>query len=189
MAHIATVGGGGLFSWFTRKRNPADHDADGRRRLFIPEDLYRRMILHCREEKPLEACGLLVGEAGHVVAGYATDNQHRSPVLYKVDDLQLLDVDREIRSTRQEIIAIYHSHVVTDPIPSRTDIQQATWPEAFYVIVSLKEKRARARAWRIVDGQVTEHPIVVQKHLTGQWKDLRKAVRQAAESSTETDIP
>jgi len=186
---IATIGGGRLFSWFTRKRSSADRDRNGQRRLYIPEDIYRRMILHCREERPLEACGLLVGEAGHVVAGYATDNQHRSPVIYKVDDLQLLEVDRDIRSERQEIIAIYHSHVVTDPVPSRTDIQQATWPEAFYVIVSLKERRPRVRAWRIVDGQVSEHPVVVQRHLTGQWKDLRKAVRQAAESTAESDIP
>lgn len=178
-----------MFGWFGKKRNVREVDAQGRRRLFIPENVYQRMINHCKEERPLEACGLLVGEAGHVTAGYATDNQHRSPVIYKVDDLQLLEVDREIRSGRQEIIAIYHSHVLTDPIPSRTDIDQATWPEAFYIIVSLKDRRPRVRAWRIVDRQVTEHPIVVVKQTDGLWKDLRKAVRQAAESSVRTDIP
>lgn len=178
-----------MFGWFGKKRNVRELDAHGRRQLFIPENVYRRMINHCDEEKPLEACGLLVGEAGHVAAGYATDNQHRSPVIYKVDDLQLLEVDREIRGDRQEIIAIYHSHVSSDPVPSRTDIHQATWPEAFYVIVSLKDRRPKVRAWRIVDRQVTEHRIVVVRHGDGCWKDLRKAVRQASESPVRTDIP
>jgi proteasome lid subunit RPN8/RPN11 len=178
-----------LFRWFGKERNAREVDAHGRRRLFIPENVYLRMINHCKEEKPLEACGLLVGEAGHVTAGYATDNQHRSPVIYKVDDLQLLEVDRESRAQRKEIIGIYHSHVLTDPVPSRTDIEQATWPEAFYIIVSLKDRRPRVRAWRIVDRQVTEHPIAVVRQTTGIWKDLRKAVRQATESAARTDVP
>lgn len=178
-----------MFGWFGKKRNDRELDAHGRRRLFIPENVYRRMINHCAEEKPLEACGLLVGEGGHVMVGYATDNQHRSPVIYRVDDLQLLEVNRDIRGDRQEIIAIYHSHVMIEPVPSRTDIDQATWPEAFYVIVSLKDRRPKVRAWRIVDRQVTEHRIVVVRHVEGYWKDLRKAVRQASESSTRTDIP
>lgn len=178
-----------MFGWFGKKENVRALDAKGRRRLMIPENVYQRMINHCMEERPLEACGLLVGEAGLVTAGYATDNQHRSPVIYKVDDLQLLEVDREIRNDRQEIIAIYHSHVNTEPVPSRTDIEQATWPEAFYVIVSLKERRPKVRAWRIVDRQVTEHQIMVVKQTDGLWKDLRKAVRQASESLARTDIP
>lgn len=178
-----------MFGWLGKKRNAREVGAGASRRLYIPENVYLRMINHCDEERPLEACGLLVGEAGHVTAGYATDNQHRSPVIYKVDDLQLLEVDREIRNDRQEIIAIYHSHVMTDPIPSRTDIDQATWPEAFYIIVSLKDRRPKVRAWRIVDRQVTEHQITVVKGTDGLWKDLRKAVRQAAESSARSDIP
>lgn len=174
--------------WFSKKRNNKGSTTGGRK-LFIPENVYRRMINHCYEERPLEACGLLTGAVGHVAAGYATDNQHRSPVLYKVDDLQLVAVDLEARQQGQEIIAIYHSHVATDPIPSRADIEQATWPEAFYLIMSLKGKRPRTRAWRIVDGQVTEHTIVVVRHADGRWCDLRKAVRQAAGSSLRADIP
>lgn len=161
----------------------------GGRRLFIPENVYRRMINHCYEERPLEACGLLTGAVGHVSTGYATDNQHRSPVLYKVDDLQLLAVDQQARQQGEEIVAIYHSHVATDPIPSRTDIEQATWPEAFYLIISLKGRRPRARAWRIVAGQVTEHAIVIVRHEDGRWCDLRKAVLQVAESPARAETP
>jgi len=135
------------------------------------------MINHCQEERPLEACGLMVGAVDQVVAAYATDNQHRSPVVYKVDDRQLLQVFREIRDDKHEIIAIYHSHVNTEAFPSRTDIDQATWPEAYYLIVSLAHRIPKVRAWRLVDGQSTEHQVVVSPVATGAWKDLRRAAQ------------
>ncbi len=165
--------------WWRRNRQTAQPPAAPQRRILIPENIYRRMINHCYEERPLEACGLLVGAAGHVSAGYATDNQARSPVLYRVDDYQLLATAEEAERRGQEIAAIYHSHVTSDPVPSQTDIAQATWPEAFYIIVSLKGRRPRVRAWRIVDGQVSEHRIVVVRHYDGEWYDLRQAVRSA----------
>ena len=165
--------------WWRRNRREERPLAHQQRRILIPENIYRRMINHCCEEKPLEACGLLVGAAGHVLAGYATDNQARSPVLYRVDDYQLLAAAEEAERKGREIAAIYHSHVTSDPVPSQTDIVQATWPEAFYIIISLKGRRPRARAWRIVDGQVSEHRIIVARHYDGEWYDLRRAVRMA----------
>lgn len=156
--------------------------AEAQRRLVIPENIYRRMIIHCYEERPLEACGLLTGASGYVAAGYATDNQERSPVLYRVDDRQLLTAVEEAHQKGQEVVAIYHSHVASEAVPSRTDIAQATWPEAFYVIISLKARRPRVRAWRIVDGQVSEHLVVLARHVDGEWFDLRQAVRRAGGS-------
>jgi len=166
------------FGWKRKAWGPA---VIQRRKLYIPEDLYRRMLNHCQEERPLEACGLLVGVGDHVTAGYATDNEHRSPVLYRVDDRQLFYVVHKAQEEKQEIVAIYHSHVWSAPVPSRTDIQQATWPEAFYVIVSLAHREPQVRVWRIVDHQVTEHPLVVVPGASGQWHDLRQAVRAAAQ--------
>lgn len=160
-----------------------------RRKLYIPELLYNRMVDHCKQEKPLEACGLLVGVGGQVVTAYACDNKERSPILYRVDEEQLVLVMREIRSEGHEIIGIYHSHVKTEPVPSRTDIKQANWPEAFYVIVSLAQREAQVRNWRIVDRQVTEHQLVVQKDRPGTWRDLRKAVRGTGEPARGSDIP
>ncbi len=177
-----------MFWWFRRRRRSHPQFL-GRRKLYIPESLYRRMINHCLEEKPLEACGLMTGGGGQVMAAYATDNEERSPIVYKVDDRQLAEVFFDAQAKKQEIIGIYHSHVRTPPIPSKTDIERATWPEAFYVIVSLAGKRPQVRAWRIVDRVVTEHPVVVQRGMTGAWHDLRQVVRGATESARRSDIP
>jgi len=168
-----------VFSLFGKKKRPEGPSLDGRRRLCVPEMLYKRIINHCGEEKPLEACGLLVGVGSHVVGAYATDNQHRSPVVYQADERQVLQVLRECQSNRQDLIGIYHSHVRTPAEPSQTDIDQATWPEAYYVIVSLAGRRPVMRAWRIIDRHVTEHPVLVMKETAGQWHDLRAAVRAA----------
>lgn len=174
-----------MFSLFGRRKEKRDAALASRRKLYIPEVLYRRMINQCLEERPLEACGLLGGASGHVTLACATDNAERSPILYRVDERQLIAAHREIQAAKQEIIGIYHSHVKTDPVPSLTDIEQATFPEAFYVIVSLAHRRPVVRAWQIVDRHVTEHMVVIQKEMPGAWHDLRAAVRSRAEP---TDI-
>jgi [CysO sulfur-carrier protein]-S-L-cysteine hydrolase len=176
-----------VFSWFSSQKRASKPANGGQRKLYIPESLYKKMISHCQEERPLEACGILTGEGGHVLAAYGTDNQHRSPRIYQVDERQLVQVFKELQRDKQDLIAIYHSHVQTEPFPSRTDIEQVTWPEAFYVIVSLATERPQVRAWRIVDRHVTEHAIIVQPDTPGAWYDLRRAV-QASELDRRTDI-
>jgi [CysO sulfur-carrier protein]-S-L-cysteine hydrolase len=55
---------------------------------------------------------------------------------------------------------IYHSHTATEAYPSRTDIALAAEPGAHYVIVSTRDpERAELRAFRIVDGIVTEEEV------------------------------
>jgi len=171
-----------VFSLFGKKKQTQDAALASRRKLYIPEVLYRRMINQCLEERPLEACGLFGGASGHVTMALATDNAERSPILYRVDERQLISAHREIQAAKQEIIGIYHSHVKTDPVPSLTDIEQATFPEAFYVIVSLAHRRPVVRAWQIVDRRVTEHMVFIQKESAGTWHDLRAAVRRRADS-------
>jgi hypothetical protein len=43
--------------------------------------------------------------------------------------------------------------------PSRTDAEQAFWPDATYVIVSLAGGGADIKGYRIADMAVTEQPL------------------------------
>lgn len=143
----------------------------------LPERLYRKMIAHCLEEKPLEACGILLGAGDRAEKGYALDNELRSPVLYRVDQVQMLTVLNEAEQERRNLVAIYHSHVKTAPIPSETDIKIAYWPEAYYLIVSLALREPQVAVYRIVDGQVTQHPLRILPDPGGDWRDLRRVAR------------
>ena len=78
------------------------------------------------------------------------------------DSKELISVWREMESNDWEHRAVYHSHTHSEAYPSATDIRLAAWPEAYYVIVSLMDKgNPHLRAFRIVDGEVSEEPIEV----------------------------
>jgi proteasome lid subunit RPN8/RPN11 len=131
------------------------------------------MVEHCKEEKPLEACGILSGAGNRVSRGYPMSNVQRSPVRYLMDPEEQYRVMGEIWAAKEELVAIYHSHPTARAYPSNTDISLAYYPEAFYVIVSLRNTRPEVRAFRIVDGQVSEASITVLDDATGDWRDLR----------------
>lgn len=52
----------------------------------------------------------------------------------------------------EELVAIYHSHPASQPYPSPTDRAEAHYPDAFYVLVSLRADEPELRAFRILDG-------------------------------------
>ena len=60
----------------------------------------------------------------------------------------------------EELVAIYHSHPLSQPYPSPTDRAEAHYPDAFYVLVSLRGAEPELRAFRIIrDGAVKEVAI------------------------------
>jgi [CysO sulfur-carrier protein]-S-L-cysteine hydrolase len=141
--------------------------------LRIEQQLLQRIREHCLEEKPVEACGILTGKAGHVLHAYATDNLSRSPVYYQVDPDQQGEILQLMEKRGEELVGIYHSHPTTEARPSRNDIQLAVhYPEAMRVIISLAG-RIDMRAYVIQKGQVTEIPIQAEGSQIGEWHDLR----------------
>jgi proteasome lid subunit RPN8/RPN11 len=64
---------------------------------------------------------------------------------------------KQIRDKQQNLFAIYHSHPTAPAIPSATDIEQASYPDAVHLIISLNTKGVlELRAFRINEQQVTE---------------------------------
>jgi proteasome lid subunit RPN8/RPN11 len=112
---------------------------------------------------PYEVCGLLAGPAGGTVATrfYPCTNAAASARVYTVDPGDHLRSERDAESRGWEIIGVVHSHTHTEPHPSATDVEQAPDPAWHYVIVSLKRELPEVRSYRIVDGQVTEEPLVL----------------------------
>jgi proteasome lid subunit RPN8/RPN11 len=128
----------------------------------MDHDQYLAMVAHAVRGYPLEACGLLAGDAdGTVRHFYPCANAAASAKLYTVDPRDHLRADRDARANGWEIIGVMHSHTHTDAYPSPTDVAQAPDPEWHYVIVSLRDEEPSLRSYRIVDGGITEEPVEV----------------------------
>ncbi|WP_376789621.1 M67 family metallopeptidase [Thermoflexus sp.] len=119
----------------------------------------QRILTHVQAEWPLEACGLLGGIGRRVLAVYPTRNELASPIRYRVHPEDLIRVIHELEEREWELVGIYHSHPHGPPVPSATDVAEAYYPEAVYVIAAPVQGEWRLRAFRIMDGAVQEVPI------------------------------
>lgn len=124
---------------------------------------WRLITEHLTRELPNEACGLLGGRAGVVEQVIAVENAARSPVRYRMDPARQLEAMLAIEAAGLELTAIYHSHPNGPATPSLTDIAEAYYPDSLYLICSPDAHgQWRGRAFRIVKGQVSETPVVIE---------------------------
>ena len=124
---------------------------------------YRQIVAHCYDGLPDEACGLFGGDptTGKAAVTYPTRNAAASARVYEVDPRDYLHADRDAEARGLQIIGVFHSHTHTDAYPSPTDVAQAPDPAWHYVLVSLKDLVPVVRSYRIVDGNITEEPVVL----------------------------
>jgi len=143
-------------------------------RAVLPDAIRRAIVAHARAAVPNEACGLIVGDApaadgGRALRWFPLRNAAASPYRYEIDPDDLLRVTIETDDADEVFWGIVHSHVASPARPSPTDLRQALYPDALYVLVSLAASEAAAvtgaeslRAWRIVEGGVHEVELVVR---------------------------
>ncbi len=131
------------------------------------------IVDHARREAPNEACGIVIGDRSVVDGGSALRwvplrNPLASPFRYSIDPDDLLRLTIETDDADEVFWAIVHSHVESPARPSPTDLREAHYPDALYVLVSLAPSEADSttdapslRAWRIVDGGVHEVAVTI----------------------------
>jgi proteasome lid subunit RPN8/RPN11 len=128
--------------------------------LVLEQSYIDEMIAHAKEDAPNECCGIIAGKDGRAAKLYRAINAEASPYRYSVDTKDLLRIHREVDAADWDFLIIYHSHTHTEAYPSPTDVRLATWPDAYYVLVSLMdESQPAVRAFRILDAAITEEPI------------------------------
>lgn len=143
------------------------------RRLTIGRRLLQRVLEHCMEEKPLEACGILAGFGGRVSAAYATDNSRQSPISFEIEPSQQEAALERIAERGEELVGIYHSHPTAPAVPSANDIAQAVhYPDAVRLIISLNGP-TELGAFLIRDGEVQQVPLEIVDTAGGEYHDLR----------------
>ena len=144
------VGGqGGESSWPGSVGAPAE--------LRLAAELSESLIAEARKAGPEEACGILVGrrEPRRSLVVRTVSCQNVAPEgtrrrRFEIDPRRLIEQERALRGSGEQVVGFYHSHPAGDPVPSRVDrTYMALWPDMVWVIVGAgaAEDRSRVRAW------------------------------------------
>ena len=127
----------------------------------IKREILEAIVRHAREESPRECCGLLMGEGEIVTHHRPMKNVLESNVQYAMEARALFQFFKDLRAANQKHLGIYHSHPASEAYPSETDVRESFYPEAVYVIVSLKSPGSpQVRAFRILSDGVEELAII-----------------------------
>lgn len=132
----------------------------------IPRTVVNEILHQAQSHDELEVCGLLGGRGGKINACYPIDNVSEDPAhLFRMDPKEQIDAMRQMRENGEDLIAIYHSHPHSPARPSATDLKQAAYPEALYLIVSLDTKGVlELRGFRLKDKQVEEVALELEEN-------------------------
>jgi proteasome lid subunit RPN8/RPN11 len=127
-------------------------------RLLVPRSIHEAMIAQAEAERPNECCGMLAGvvegDAARVVKGYPLVNALASPVEYESEPRSMLDAVRDQMRLGLEVLAVYHSHPTSPPVPSRKDLARNYSEEVVSIIISLAGPQPVVRAWWLTE---TDH--------------------------------
>lgn len=121
-------------------------------RLRLPRRVHAEMIAHAQSELPNECCGLLAGRVSgalaEVVRRYPLVNLLASPTEYDADPASLFRAIRDMRPDGLDVLAFYHSHPASPPLPSQKDLARNYWGDAvMHFIISLMNEEPVMRGW------------------------------------------
>jgi proteasome lid subunit RPN8/RPN11 len=86
-----------------------------------------------------------------------------SPTRYESEPRSLFAAVRGIRDAGVELVAVYHSHPTSEPVPSRTDREQNYYGDTVvHLIVGLVGEVPVVRAWRLTGDETVEVQLVVE---------------------------
>ena len=103
----------------------------------------------CAQRMPLEACGLLLGDAGLIREARPAANVAANPARhFEIDPAVLFTAHRAQRAGGPDIVGCYHSHPEAPARPSSTDAERAFDVGWVWIIVGSDGEKA----YRVVPG-------------------------------------
>ncbi len=139
----------------------------------LPRTLVEAMYAHALSERPAECCGEIGGSKSTAQTLYKMRNVAADRhIRFEAAPADLSAAQRAMRERGEQLLGIYHSHPAqSDPVPSKTDMRAAYYPQAIYFIIGFDEAgECVLRAFRIFK----EHLFAE----AGRWERVEFVVRE-----------
>lgn len=111
------------------------------------------MLAQALAELPNECCGLLSGkvDANRAVAEvthrYALVNDLHSPTEFLSEPKSMFLAVKDMRRNGIDVLAVYHSHPTSEPVPSRRDLERNWSSNVMNLIIGLDDAEPVVRGW------------------------------------------
>jgi proteasome lid subunit RPN8/RPN11 len=127
------------------------------------------MLRHGLEQKPNECCGFLGADGSRFVKlMVAAGNIDKSTITFRIGPKATEAAYRLCEEKGLEVVAIYHSHTESSPVPSIADVYQANAslmtadPDFRWIIMGLRDpENPEMKAYRITEDGYVETPLEV----------------------------
>ncbi|MCC2250671.1 Mov34/MPN/PAD-1 family protein [Virgibacillus sp. AGTR] len=126
------------------------------KQIIIPLSIHNQMVEHGVSTLPYEACGLLAGNQTNVQSIWQLKNECKSDRRFFVSKHNVERTLNRINEEKQDVLAIYHSHPFTAPIPSTLDMINHPDTDIKMIIISFKRGSPTVRWYRIRDTNYEE---------------------------------
>ena len=119
--------------------------------LRVPRPIFDAMLAHAKAALPAECCGLLAGTVadglGRVTLHLPLVNALASPTEYESEPRSMLAAHKAMRASGTDVLAVYHSHPTSDPVPSKRDRERNYGEQVVNLIIGLRGAEPDVRGW------------------------------------------
>jgi proteasome lid subunit RPN8/RPN11 len=130
----------------------------------IAPTLYDQIVSIAEAGLPNEVCGILTGLENRVLDVIQIRNTIASPVSYSFDHAELVHTIWKIEESGEELLAFFHSHPNSLPIPSQTDIRNHHYPGVPHLILGREDGQSWVeQAYLLDEGNVVEIPVLIKE--------------------------
>lgn len=134
-------------------------------RLSIPRAIYDAMLAHVQAALPAEGCGQLGGKVvdgtGYVSLHLPMVNELNSMTEFVSDAASTLAAHKALRARGLDVLAVYHSHPTSDPVPSQRDRERNYCEAVMNIIIGLRAAEPDVRAWWLTAESEFEADLLV----------------------------
>ena len=136
--------------------------------LYLKKEDYEKILAHCKEGLPNEACGLIggtiEGDKRSIQKVYLLTNIDQSNEHFSMDPKEQLAAVKDMRANGLKLLGNFHSHPESPSRPSEEDKRLAYDSKVDYLILSLMDlENPVFNAFRIDEEKnVTKEELVIE---------------------------